>query len=52
MRLRRVDGRALVAIATEPDQAGAPVAVERYIQERYWWMPIRRATWAPTVASR
>jgi hypothetical protein len=43
MRLRRVDGRAAVAIAAEPDQAGAPVAVERYIQERYWWMPIRRA---------
>lgn len=41
MRLRRVDGRATVAIAAEPDQAGAAVAVERYIQERYWWMPIR-----------
>ena len=43
MRVRRVDGRATVAIAAEPDQAGAPIAVERYIQERYWWMPIRRA---------
>ena len=43
MRLRRVGGRATVAIAAEPDQAGAPIAVERYIQERYWWMPIRRA---------
>jgi plastocyanin len=43
MRLRRVDGRATVAIAAEPNQAGAPINVERYIQERYWWMPIRRA---------
>jgi plastocyanin len=43
MRLRRVDGRATVAIAAEPDQAGAPIALERYIQERYRWMPIRRA---------
>jgi plastocyanin len=43
MRLRRVDGRATVAIATEPDQAGAPIAVERYIRERYWWMPVRQA---------
>jgi plastocyanin len=45
MRLRRVDGRATVAIAAQPDQAGAraPIAVERYVQERYWWMPIRQA---------
>jgi len=43
MRLRRVDGRAAVAIAAEPDQAGATIALERYIQERYRWMPIRRA---------
>jgi hypothetical protein len=43
MRVRRVDGRATIAIAAEPDQAGAPVAVERYIQERYWWMPIRQS---------
>jgi len=43
MRLRRVDGRATVGIAAEPDQAGAPIALERYIQERYRWMPIRRA---------
>jgi plastocyanin len=43
IRLRRVDGRVTVAIAAEPDQAGAPVALERYIQERYRWMPIRRA---------
>jgi plastocyanin len=41
MRLRRVDGRAAVAIGTEPDQTGAPIVLERYIQERYWWMPIR-----------
>jgi plastocyanin len=43
MRVRRVDGRATIAIAAEPDQPGAPVAVERYIQERYWWMPIRQS---------
>jgi plastocyanin len=43
MRLRQVDGRASVAIAAEPNQTGAPIALERYIQERYWWMPIRRA---------
>jgi plastocyanin len=43
MRLRRVDGRATVAIAAEPNQTGAPIAIERYIRERYWWMPIRRA---------
>ena len=43
MRLRRVGGRAGVAIAAEPNQPGAPIALERYIQERYWWMPIRRA---------
>jgi plastocyanin len=42
MSLRRVGGRVTVAIAAEPDQAGAPIAVERYIHERYWWMPIRR----------
>jgi plastocyanin len=43
MHLRRVDGRTTVAIAAEPDQAGASIALERYIQERYRWMPIRRA---------
>jgi plastocyanin len=43
MRLRNIDGRATAAIAAQPDQAGAPIAVERYIQERYWWMPIRQA---------
>jgi plastocyanin len=42
MRLRRVDGRVAVAIAAEPDQAGATIALERYVQERYRWMPIRR----------
>lgn len=43
MRLRRLDGRATVAIGAEPDQGGASVALERYIQERYRWIPIRRA---------
>jgi plastocyanin len=43
MRLRRVDGRVAVAIGAEPDQAGASITLERYIRERYWWMPVRRA---------
>jgi plastocyanin len=43
MRLRRVDGRATAAIAAEPDQGGAAIALERYNQERYRWLPIRRA---------
>ena len=43
VRLRRVDGRVTVGIAAEPDQAGAPIALERYIEERYRWMPIRKA---------
>ena len=43
MRVRRVDGRASAAIAAEPDQAGATIAIERYIQERYRWMSIHRA---------
>lgn len=43
MRLRRVRGRASVAIAAKPDQAAAPVALERYLRERYLWMPVRRA---------
>jgi plastocyanin len=47
MSLRHVDGRATVAIAAEPDQAGASIALERYVQERYWWMPIRRAKLGP-----
>jgi plastocyanin len=41
--VRRVGRRAAVAVAAAPDQAGAPVAVERYVHERYWWMPIREA---------
>jgi plastocyanin len=44
MRLRRVGGRVVVGMGAEPDQAGASIALERYIRERYWWMPIRRAT--------
>jgi plastocyanin len=43
MHLHRVDGRVAVAIGAEPDQAGASIALERYIRERYWWMPVRRA---------
>jgi plastocyanin len=43
MRLGRLDGRATVAIAAGPNQSAAPIALERYVKERYWWMPIRRA---------
>jgi plastocyanin len=42
MRVRRVQGRATAAVAAEPDQAGAPVSLERYIRERYLWMPVRQ----------
>lgn len=44
LRVRRGGDRASATIVTEPEQAGAPIALERYIRERYWWMPIRRAT--------
>jgi plastocyanin len=47
MRARRIAGGASVEIAAQPDQAGAPVALERYIKERYWWMPVRRAKLDP-----
>ena len=42
IRARRITGGASIEIAAQPDQAGARVAVERYIKERYWWMPVRR----------
>jgi plastocyanin len=42
MRMRRRDGRATAAVAAEPDQAGAPVALERYVHERYLWLPVGR----------
>jgi plastocyanin len=41
--VRRAGGRATIAVAAAPDQAGATVAVERYVRERYWWMPVREA---------
>jgi plastocyanin len=43
MRAHRADGRATVEIAAQPDQAGAPIALERYVRERYWWRPVRNA---------
>jgi plastocyanin len=43
IHVRRVNGRESVDIVAEPDQAGAPIALERYIRERYWWMPVRKA---------
>jgi plastocyanin len=42
--LRRVGERASVDIGAAPDQAGASVALERYLRERYWWKPVRGAT--------
>jgi hypothetical protein len=39
--VRRDGGRATVVVAAPADQAGAAVAVERYVGERYWWMPVR-----------
>jgi hypothetical protein len=41
--VRRDGGRARVVVAAPPDQARAAVAVERYLRERYWWMPVRDA---------
>jgi plastocyanin len=41
MRVRRLQGRATAAVAAKPGQAGAPVALERYIRERYFWMRVR-----------
>ncbi len=43
LRVRRGGDRASATIVTEPEQTGATIALERYIRERYWWMPIRRA---------
>jgi hypothetical protein len=39
--VHRTDNRATLVVAVAPDQAGATVAVERYLRERYWWMPVR-----------
>ena len=39
--VRRAGDRATVVAAATPDQAGATLAVERYVRERYWWMPVR-----------
>jgi plastocyanin len=44
LRVRRGGDRASATIVTEPKQTGATIALERYIRERYWWMPIRQAT--------
>ena len=39
--LHRTGGRATVTVGATPGQAGAPVAVERYVRERYRWLPVR-----------
>jgi plastocyanin len=41
--VRRAGDRATVVVAALPDQTGAAVVVERYVRERYWWMPVRDA---------
>ena len=41
LRARRVGARASISVGAAPDQAGAPVAVERYVRERYLWLPVR-----------
>jgi plastocyanin len=40
--VRRTADRATVVAAAAPDQAGATIAVERYVRERYWWMRVRQ----------
>src|SRR5262249_31116829 len=39
---RRSDGHATVAIAATPDQAGAPIALERYIHEPHLSPSVRK----------
>jgi plastocyanin len=41
--LRRSGGSATIRIAATPGQAGASIAVERYIRERYLWVFVRAA---------
>jgi plastocyanin len=43
MRVRRTGSHATLVVTAAPNQAGAPIAVERYIHERYRWIPVRTA---------
>jgi plastocyanin len=44
LRVRRVGARASAVVVATPNQTGAPVALERYVRERFWWMPVRRTS--------
>jgi plastocyanin len=44
LRVRRVGARASAVVVATPNQTGAPVALERYVRERFWWMPVRQAS--------
>jgi len=44
LRVRRVGARASAVVVATPNQAGAAVALERYVHERFWWMPIREVS--------
>ncbi len=44
LRVRRVGALASAVVVATPNQTGARVALERYVRERFWWMPVRQAS--------